>query len=47
MQDTKARKSDVNDLEVKAEEKTTAKYIQFDACARVDPKRCNAKRVQG
>ena len=43
----KARKSDVNSLEAKAEVKTTAKYIQFDTWARVDTKRCNAKRVQG
>ena len=30
----KARKSDVNGLEAKAEVETTAKYIQFDAWAR-------------
>ena len=43
----KTRKSDVNGLEAKAEVKTTAKYIQFDAWARADTKRCNAKRAQG
>ena len=43
----KARKSDVNSLEAKAGVKTTAKYIQFDAWARANTKRCNAKRVQG
>ena len=31
----------------KGRRKTTAKYIQFDAWARADTKRCNAKRVQG
>ena len=35
----------MNGLEAKAEVKTTAKYIQFDAWAREDSKRCNAKRV--
>ena len=43
----KARENDMNGLEAKAEVKTTAKYIQFDAWARADTKRCNAKRVQG
>ena len=43
----KARKSDVNGLEAKAELKTTAKYIQFDAGARADTKRYNAKKDQG
>ena len=43
----KTRKSDVNGLEAKAEVKTTAKYIQFDAWARADTKRCNAKTGQG
>ena len=31
MQNTKARKNDVNGQEAKTEAKTTAKYIQFDA----------------
>ena len=35
----KASKTDVNDAKVQ----TTAKYIQFDAWARVSTKRCNAK----
>ena len=43
----KAKKSDVNGLEAKAEVKITAKYIQFDAWARADTKRCNAKTGQG
>ena len=43
----KARKSDVNGLEAKTELKTTKKYIQFDAWARADTKRCNAKTGQG
>ena len=43
----KTRKSDVNGLEAKAEVKTTAKYIQFDAWARADTKRGNAKTSQG
>ena len=43
----KTRKSDVNGLEAKAEVKTTAKYIQFDAWTRADTKRCNAKTGQG
>ena len=43
----KARENDMNGLEAKAEVKTTAKYIQFDAWARADTKRCNAKTGQG
>ena len=43
----KARKSDVNSLEAKAEVKTTAKYIQFDAWARGDTKMGNEKTSQG
>ena len=43
----KARKFDVNGLEAKAEVKTTAKHIQFDAWTRADTKRCNAKTGQG
>ena len=36
----KASKTDVNGT-VKVQ--TTAKYVQFDACARAGTKRCNAK----
>ena len=43
----KARKIYINGLEAKAEVKTTAKYIQFDAWARADTKWCNAKTGQG
>ena len=43
----KARENDMNGLEAKAEVKTTAKYIQFDAWTRADTKRCNAKTGQG
>ena len=42
----KARKRDVNDLEGKAEVKTTAKYIQFDVWARAHTKRYDAKTGQ-
>ena len=43
----KARKSDVNGLEAKAEVKTTAKYIQFDAWARPKGVMLNRSRVNG
>ena len=43
----KARKSDVNSLEAKAEVKATAKYIQFDTWASADTKRSNKKTSQG
>ena len=43
----KTRKSDVNGLEAKAEVKTTAKYIQFDAWARPKGVMLNRSRVNG
>ena len=43
----KARKSDVNGLETKAEVKTTAKYIQFDAWVRPKGVMLNRSRVNG
>ena len=43
----KVRKYDVNGLEAKAEVKTTAKYIQFDAWARPKGVMLNRSRVNG
>ena len=43
----KARENDMNGLEAKAEVKTTAKYIQFDAWARPKGVMLNRSRVNG
>ena len=43
----KVRKYDVNGLEVKAEVKTTAKYVQFDAWARPKGAMLKRSRVNG
>ena len=43
----KARNSDVNGLEAKAEVKTTSKYLQFDAWARPKCVKLNRSKVNG